>query len=113
MPQPIVENDPKAKIGIIAFGSSHWAVEESRDQLREESGIHTSYLRLRAYPFTPAIGITAFASTAENFLARNADILEDTYGAVYLWNQTGEYDGSQQYYRAIGNSGYHYEGFSY
>jgi len=64
-------------------------------------------------PFTPAIGITAFASTAENFLARNADILEDTYGAVYLWNQTGEYDGSQQYYRAIGNSGYHYEGFSY
>ena len=55
VPQPIVENDPKAKIGIIAFGSSHWAVEESRDQLREESGIHTSYLRLRAYPFTPAI----------------------------------------------------------
>lgn len=55
VPQPVVENDAKAKIGIIAFGSSHWAVEESRDQLREESGIHTSYLRLRAYPFTPAI----------------------------------------------------------
>ena len=55
VPQPVVENDAKAKVGIIAFGSSHWAVEESRDQLREESGIHTSYLRLRAYPFTPAI----------------------------------------------------------
>jgi 2-oxoglutarate ferredoxin oxidoreductase subunit alpha len=46
---------PGAKIGIIAFGSSHWAVEESRDQLREESGIETSYLRLRAYPFTPEV----------------------------------------------------------
>jgi 2-oxoglutarate ferredoxin oxidoreductase subunit alpha len=55
VPQPVVETDPKAKVGIIAFGSSHWAVEESRDQLREESGLHTSYLRLRAYPFTPAI----------------------------------------------------------
>ena len=46
---------PGAKVGIIAFGSSHWAVEESRDQLREEAGLETSYLRLRAYPFTPAV----------------------------------------------------------
>jgi 2-oxoglutarate ferredoxin oxidoreductase subunit alpha len=55
VPQPVVENDPAAKIGIIAFGSSHWAVEEARDQLREEAGLRTSYLRIRAYPFTPAI----------------------------------------------------------
>ena len=31
---------------------SHWAIIESRDQLREENDIETGYLRLRAYPFT-------------------------------------------------------------
>ncbi|HET9369459.1 MAG TPA: 2-oxoacid:acceptor oxidoreductase subunit alpha [Vicinamibacterales bacterium] len=55
VPGPIVEAEAGAKVGIIAFGSSHWAVEESRDQLREELGVKTSYLRLRAYPFTPEV----------------------------------------------------------
>jgi 2-oxoglutarate ferredoxin oxidoreductase subunit alpha len=40
------------KIGIIAYGTSHWGITESRDQLRSEYGIETDYLRLRAYPFT-------------------------------------------------------------
>jgi 2-oxoglutarate ferredoxin oxidoreductase subunit alpha len=40
------------KIGIIGFGTSHWGITESRDQLREEYSIETDYLRLRAYPFT-------------------------------------------------------------
>jgi 2-oxoglutarate ferredoxin oxidoreductase subunit alpha len=47
--------DSAARIGIIAFGSSDFAVMESRDQLREEAGLKTSYLRLRAYPFTPDV----------------------------------------------------------
>jgi 2-oxoglutarate ferredoxin oxidoreductase subunit alpha len=55
VPQPIVDRDADATVGIIAFGSSHWAVEEARDQLREEAGLKTSYLRVRAYPFTPAV----------------------------------------------------------
>jgi len=55
VPQPVVATTPGASVGIIAFGSSHWAVNESRDQLRDEAGITTSYLRLRAYPFTPAV----------------------------------------------------------
>jgi len=55
VPPPAVDVNPKARIGIVAFGSSHWAVEEARDQLREEAAIETSYLRLRAYPFTPAV----------------------------------------------------------
>jgi 2-oxoglutarate ferredoxin oxidoreductase subunit alpha len=55
VPQPVLEREAQASVGIIAFGSSHWAVEESRDQLREEAGLKTSYLRLRAYPFTPAV----------------------------------------------------------
>src|ERR1700691_5865745 len=40
------------KIGIIGYGTSHWGITESRDQLREEYGMETDYLRLRAYPFT-------------------------------------------------------------
>jgi 2-oxoglutarate ferredoxin oxidoreductase subunit alpha len=55
VPQPVVDVRPEARVGIIAYGSSHWAVEEARDQLREEAGLATSYLRLRAYPFTPAV----------------------------------------------------------
>jgi 2-oxoglutarate/2-oxoacid ferredoxin oxidoreductase subunit alpha len=42
----------KVKIGIIGFGTSHWGITESRDQLRDEYKIETDYLRLRAYPFT-------------------------------------------------------------
>jgi 2-oxoglutarate/2-oxoacid ferredoxin oxidoreductase subunit alpha len=42
----------KVKIGIIGYGTSHWGITESRDQLREEYKIETDYLRLRAYPFT-------------------------------------------------------------
>jgi 2-oxoglutarate ferredoxin oxidoreductase subunit alpha len=41
-----------AKIGIIGYGTSHWGITESRDQMREEYGLETDYLRLRAYPFT-------------------------------------------------------------
>ena len=52
VPRPIVDTRPNAKVGFIAFGTSHYAVEESRDQLRFEHKFETSYLRLRAYPFT-------------------------------------------------------------
>src|SRR5579862_362267 len=51
VPAPVVEDNAKAKIGFVALGTSHYAVGESRDQLRSEFGIETSYLRLRAYPF--------------------------------------------------------------
>jgi 2-oxoglutarate ferredoxin oxidoreductase subunit alpha len=42
----------RVKIGIIGYGTSHWGITESRDQLRDEYRIETDYLRLRAYPFT-------------------------------------------------------------
>jgi 2-oxoglutarate ferredoxin oxidoreductase subunit alpha len=44
-----------AEVGIIAFGSSHWAVMESLDQLSREKGIPADYLRVRAYPFSSAL----------------------------------------------------------
>ena len=52
VPRPVVDLRASAKVGLIAFGSSQYAVEESRGQLRAEFGIETSYLRLKAYPFT-------------------------------------------------------------
>jgi 2-oxoglutarate ferredoxin oxidoreductase subunit alpha len=51
VPRPHVETG-KSKIGIIAYGTSHWGILESRDQLRNEYNIETDYLRLKAYPFT-------------------------------------------------------------
>ena len=51
VPAPGIDYKPKAQVGLIAFGTSHYPVEESRDQLRSEYGIETSYLRLKAYPF--------------------------------------------------------------
>ena len=51
VPRPEVSTG-NSKIGIIAYGTSHWAITESRDQLRKEYGIETDYLRLKAYPFT-------------------------------------------------------------
>jgi 2-oxoglutarate/2-oxoacid ferredoxin oxidoreductase subunit alpha len=51
VPRPEVVTG-KSKIGIIAYGTSHWAIIESRDQLRAEYNIETDYLRLKAYPFT-------------------------------------------------------------
>ncbi len=52
VPAPIVVDNPKAKIGYVASGTSDYAVRESLDQLRNEYGIEAAYLRLRAYPFT-------------------------------------------------------------
>ncbi len=55
VPPPDVEFDAKASIGMICYGTSRYAVEESRDQLRREYGTETSYLRLKAYPFTAGL----------------------------------------------------------
>ncbi len=55
VPAPVVVQTGKSKIGIIAFGTSDFAVTESRDQLLKEYGVDTDYLRLRAFPFTPAV----------------------------------------------------------
>ena len=55
VPAPIVQTAPNAEIGIIGFGSSHWALTESRDQLRDEHNLASDYLRIRAFPFAPEV----------------------------------------------------------
>src|SRR6266550_3510762 len=52
VPRPEIVANGKSKVGIIAYGTSHWAIVESRDQLRKECNMETDDLRLRAYPFT-------------------------------------------------------------
>jgi 2-oxoglutarate ferredoxin oxidoreductase subunit alpha len=63
VPRPeLMKASGKASIGIIAYGTSHWAILESRDQLRNEYKIETDYLRIRAYPFS---------SEVEEFIAQH------------------------------------------
>ena len=43
------------RIGVVAYGSSHHAVVEAREQLRREKGLEVDYLRVRAFPFARAV----------------------------------------------------------
>jgi 2-oxoglutarate ferredoxin oxidoreductase subunit alpha len=55
MPKPILDGTGNKRIGILAFGTSHFAIQESRVQLQREQGIATDYLRVRAFPFTQEV----------------------------------------------------------
>jgi len=55
VPKPAIDWNPRARIGLIAYGTSDASVEESRDQLRDENTVHTSYYRLRAFPFVESL----------------------------------------------------------
>ena len=78
VPKPLVDSNPKAKIGLIGYGTSDYATQESRDQLREETKVETSYFRLRAYPFTE--DLSAFIDAHERIYVieqnRDAQLLQ-------------------------------------
>lgn len=40
-----------ARVGVVCYGTSRYATEESRDQLRREHDLETSYMRIKAFPF--------------------------------------------------------------
>jgi len=73
VPKPVVQSNPKAKIGFIAFGTSHFATEESRDQLREEMKVETSYFRLRSYPFNEELAAFVDAHERVYLIEQNRD----------------------------------------
>jgi 2-oxoglutarate ferredoxin oxidoreductase subunit alpha len=73
VPKPVIERVDGAKIGIIAYGTSHWAIAESRDQLREETDVKTSYYRLRAYPFTEDLAAFVDAHERVYVVEQNRD----------------------------------------
>jgi 2-oxoglutarate/2-oxoacid ferredoxin oxidoreductase subunit alpha len=51
VPRPEVQESGNDGIGILAYGTSHWAVVETLDQLRHEQNIEAGYCRVRGYPF--------------------------------------------------------------
>ena len=73
VPRPEIENVAGAKIGIIAYGTTHWAITESRDQLREETDVKTSYYRLRAYPFNESLNVFIDAHERVYIVEQNRD----------------------------------------
>lgn len=86
VPKPVVDETVGAPIGIIAYGTSHWGVEEARDRLARE-GTKTSYLRLRALPFTEEL---------KSFVAKHDRIYvieqnRDAQMAMLLRNEYPEY----------------------
>jgi 2-oxoglutarate ferredoxin oxidoreductase subunit alpha len=56
VPAPVIDYVDAARIGIVAFGTTDIAVDESRSQLDSEHGLQTHYFRLRAIPFTAELG---------------------------------------------------------
>ncbi len=73
VPAPELDAGAGARVGLIAYGTSHWAVTESRDQLRDQLHLDTSYLRLRAYPFTADLGAFIDAHDRVYVIEQNRD----------------------------------------
>jgi 2-oxoglutarate/2-oxoacid ferredoxin oxidoreductase subunit alpha len=73
VPKPVVQRNPRAKIGLIGYGTSHFAIEESRDQLRDETKVETSYFRLRAYPFNDELAAFVDAHERLYVIEQNRD----------------------------------------
>jgi 2-oxoglutarate ferredoxin oxidoreductase subunit alpha len=55
VPAPIAFKDGTSTIGILAFGSSDFAVRECLDQVKKEYNLDVDYMRIRAYPFAHEI----------------------------------------------------------
>jgi 2-oxoglutarate ferredoxin oxidoreductase subunit alpha len=55
VPKPVTFNGTGAKSAIIAYGSTEAAINEARDQLANEHGIMTDFMRVRAFPFSPEV----------------------------------------------------------
>ncbi|MBM3771773.1 MAG: 2-oxoacid:acceptor oxidoreductase subunit alpha [Acidimicrobiia bacterium] len=73
VPKPEVDLVDGGRVGLIAYGTTHWAIVESRDQLRAEHGFTTSYLRLRAYPFSEEVAAFIDACDRVYVVEQNRD----------------------------------------
>jgi 2-oxoglutarate ferredoxin oxidoreductase subunit alpha len=49
LPKPEIDEVPGARVGLLAYGSTHPAIVEARDLLRDQ-GLRSAYCRLRALP---------------------------------------------------------------
>ncbi len=73
VPKPEIDRVADAKAGFIGYGTSHWAIGESRDQLREEADFKASYFRLRGYPFNEELAAFVDAHERVYVIEQNRD----------------------------------------
>jgi 2-oxoglutarate ferredoxin oxidoreductase subunit alpha len=55
VPGPVTIKNGSSKIGILAYGSSDFAIRESMDLIKQQYGRDVDYMRIRAYPFAHEI----------------------------------------------------------
>ena len=55
IPAPVLQEAAGAEIGVIAYGTTHWAIVESLDQMKQEYELPVSYCRIRAFPFSELV----------------------------------------------------------
>jgi 2-oxoglutarate/2-oxoacid ferredoxin oxidoreductase subunit alpha len=55
VPAPVIVKNGTSKVGLIAYGTTDFAMRESMDQIKKEHGVDVDYLRVRAYPFAHEI----------------------------------------------------------
>ena len=55
VPAPVVVKDGTSRVGILAFGTTDFALRESLDQIKKEYDKDVDYMRIRAYPFAHEI----------------------------------------------------------
>jgi 2-oxoglutarate ferredoxin oxidoreductase subunit alpha len=73
VPAPEIVQTGKSNIGLIAYGSSDFAVRESRDQLIKEYGLETDYMRIRAFPFSSEVHAFVAAHQRVYVIEQNRD----------------------------------------
>jgi len=72
VPAPVVDSSAGSTIGLIAFGTTHHAVVEARDLLREQ-GLPVDYLRVRALPLAASIAEFVRAHERVYVIEQNRD----------------------------------------
>jgi len=55
-------------------------------------------------PYPSFLNATSTAHATNNFLTVNTALLDDDYEAMYIWDETSGYDGSNQDYKVISNA---------
>ncbi len=54
LPAPVIDTPPGARVGLIAYGSTHPAMAEARDLLRDQ-GLLAGYCRIRSLPVSDEV----------------------------------------------------------
>jgi 2-oxoglutarate ferredoxin oxidoreductase subunit alpha len=99
VPKPVVAEPTGSPLGVVAYGSSDFAVQEARDVLRRK-GLTVDSLRIRALPFSVEVG--AFLASHERIYVVDQNRDGQMYDLLRL-----EFGGDAAKLRSIR----HYDGF--